>query len=274
MNYLKPHIESIFIECTALKANLHVLDSFISVRHDILTKQFPFPNKSLITMISTYRDLSQLDEGSNLYDTNVEYHLSSDNLSSETERILSYVSCLTITQIFEVFESFLKNVLAELISQNPCLFFKLGLENNSIDFDHIRTQLFKIQGKSNKGFIKALRKISPFFREFEQHNIWERNMSHWFELIARVRDLVVHSRLKINTDFKDYISEIHRKKLFDLHFKITGIEPNEKIQLTPYQASSIIDYMFEYAHLIYKSLSIDYNIPLDFKFTKVSITDI
>jgi hypothetical protein len=271
MNYLKKHVEALFTECTGLNANLRVLDSFVSERGNELNRNFPFPGQELITMISTYRDLSQLQGGNNLYNTKVSYTLSTDNLTDEVNRLLSYVACLTVTQVFEVFESFLKNILAEIISRNLTLIDTLKLECDGNDFDQIRGCLYKIQGKSNKGFIKALRKISPFFKTYEENNIWKRNMSHWFELIARVRDLVVHSRLNINSDFQGYINESHRAKLFKLHFTITGEEPNRKIDLTPYQAHAIVDYIFEYAHLIYKGLSTDFNIDLDFNFRHISI---
>jgi hypothetical protein len=271
MNYLKKHVEALFAECTGLDANLRVLDDFISKRGEELARNFGFPGYELITMISTYRDLSQLEGGNNLYNTKVDYTLSTDNLPSEVNRLLSYVSCLTVTQVFEVFESFLKNMLAEVISQNPAIIKTLKLKCDGNDFTDIRRSLFEIQGKSNKGFIKALRKISPFFKMFEENNIWKRNMSHWFDIIARVRDLIIHSRLNINSDFEEYIKESHRAKLFKLHFTITGIEPNRKIELTPYQAHAVVDYIFEYAHLIYKGLSTDFNIELDFDFKHISI---
>jgi hypothetical protein len=273
MNYLKRHIEGLFIECTGLNANLKVLDSFVSERRSELSQNFPFPGQDLISMISAYRDLSQLEGGNNLYTTNVDYKLTTDNLSSEVNRLLSYFSCLTVTQIFEVFESFLKNMLAEIISQNPVLMDILKLECESASFDSVRRCLYKIQGKSNKGFIKVLRIISPFFKTHEENNIWKRNMSHWFDLIGRVRDLVIHSRLKINSEFELYIKESHRSKLFNLHFTISGDRPNAKISLTPYQAYSIIDYIFEYAHLIYKGLSIDFKIDLDFNFENITLTN-
>ncbi|MCX2492622.1 hypothetical protein OQX63_04010 [Pedobacter sp. PF22-3] len=271
MNYLKKHIESLFIECTSLDANLLVLDSFVSSRGQQLQENFSFPNYELIGMITTYRDLSQLEGGDNLYDTKVGYSLTTDNLPTEVTRLLSYIACLTTTQVFEVFESFLKNILSELVTQNPNLSQILKLPNTYNTFQDVRKEISYIQGAGNKGFIKALRKISPFFKQHESKNIWNKNMSHWFDLIAWIRNLVVHSRLVINPQFEEYINEAHRKALFDQHFTISKSDLTKKIELTPYQAHAITQYLFEYAHLIYKSLSTDFGIELDFDFKKVTI---
>lgn len=271
MNYLKRHLESLFIECTSLDANLLVLESLVSSKSQDLEENFPFPNYELIGMITTYRDLSQLEGGNNLYNTQVGYSLNTKNLPTEVTRLLSYISCLTITQVFEVFESFLKNILSEIIYQNPPLTHELKLPNIYNSFQEIRKDIFKIQGTSNKGFIKVLRKISPFFKKHESNNIWDKNMSHWFDLIARIRNLVVHSRLVISPEFEDYINEVHRKVLFTQHFTIYESNATKKIELTPYQAHSITHHLFEYAHLIYKSVSIDFNLDMDFDFKKVTI---
>lgn len=271
MNYLKQHIESLFLECTSLDANLLVLDAFVSARGEQLTANFPYAGYELIGMITTYRDLSQLEGGNNLYDTNVGYSLSTDNLSDEVTRLLSYTSCLTITQVFEVFETFLKNILSEIIAQNPRLAQVMKLPNSYTTFSEVRQDISYIQGSGNKGFIKALRKISPFFKQHESNNIWNKNMSHWFDLIAHIRNLVVHSRLVTNRQFERYIQEAHRKTLFDQHFTISEIGAIKKIGLTPYQAHAITHSLFEYAHLIYKGLSIDFGIALDFDFKRVVI---
>ncbi|WP_270089975.1 hypothetical protein [Sphingobacterium sp. SYP-B4668] len=271
MNYLKKHIESLFIECTSLDANLLVLDNLVSSRGQQLQENFSFPNYELIGMITTYRDLSQLEGGDNLYNTNVGYTLSTDNLPDEVTRLLSYTSCLTITQIFEVFETFLKNILSELIVQNPNLSQVLRLPNTHNTFTDVRKEIYYIQGSGNKGFIKALRKVSPFFKQHESNNIWNKNMSHWFDLIAHIRNLVVHSRLVTNPQFERYIKEAHRKALFDQHFTISENGSIKKIELTPYQAHAITHSLFEYAHLIYKGLSIDFGIEQDFDFKRVAI---
>ncbi|WP_026896799.1 hypothetical protein [Daejeonella oryzae] len=270
-NYLKKHIESLFSEMTHLTANLNVLETFIVERGTQLNTNFPFPDYEIISMMSTYRDLSQLQGGNNLYNTNVSYSLSTNNINSEVDRLNSYLACLTVTQSFEVFESYLKNILTEIIFNNKALLVILNLNIDQNDFNGIREKIFLLQGKSNKGFIKALRKISPFFTNHEINNIWQRNMSHWFELIAKVRDLVVHSRLIINPQFSNYIQEPHRLKLFNLHFTITEQNGTKKLSLTAYQANAIISYLFEYAHLIYKGLSQDFNLGLNSPFKSVEL---
>lgn len=265
-NYLKKHIEAFFTESTAINANLHIIDAFLMARSAQLKKDFAFEGYQLYSMMTTYRDLSQLEGGNNLYDTGNRYYLTTDNLEEETSRLLSYVSCLTISQIFEVFESFLKNVLAESISQQNELIEPLQIESINTQFDSIRNSLYKIQGTNNKGLIKALRKVSPFFKKHEHDNIWELNMSDWFNLIASIRHIVIHRRQIVGSDFDSFLKNHGLKKIFDRHFGLKG----RLLVLTTYEANAIIDYLYQYAHLIYKGLSKDYGLEFDFNFEPVS----
>src|SRR5690606_231982 len=143
-------IESLFREATSLKANLFVIDSFLVVRFQALKTEFPFPDYDLMTLGSYYRDLSQLKDGENLYPTNVDYTLSTCNLAHEVERLRSYIACLTLTQVFEVFESFLTDIVAEIVFQNPSTVSELNLNFPNSSFDEIRNELYKLQGNSNK----------------------------------------------------------------------------------------------------------------------------
>ena len=264
-NYLKKHIEAFFTESTAINANLHIIDTFLLARCAQVKKDFPVEGYQLYSMMTTYRDLSQLEGGNNLYDTGNRYYLTTDNLDDETSRLLSYVSCLTISQIFEVFESFLKNVLTESAYQQNELIEILKIESINTQFDSIRSSLYKIQGTNNKGLIKSLRKVSPFFKQHEHDNIWGINMSDWFNLIASIRHIVIHNRQIVGSDFDPFLKSYGLKKLFDRHFSLNG----RLLVLTTYEANTIIDYLYQYAHLIYKGLSKDFELELDFNFKPV-----
>ena len=261
-NYLKKHIEAFFTESTAINANLNVIEIFIVAAREQYKKTFPTFESDLYGMMTAYRDLSQLEGGDNLYDTGNRYELNTDNLDEETIRLLSYISCLTITQIFEVFESYLKNILSESICRNPELIEILKIEGCNSDFFTIRNSLFQIQGANNKGFIKALRKISPFFKFHERNNIWERNMSEWFNLISIIRHLVIHQRQKTDSAFFETLAKIGLTKTFNKHFSIK----NDLLILTPSEANVIVSHLYEYAHLIYKGISSDFDLILDIDF--------
>ncbi len=154
-NYLKKHIEALFTESTAIEANLKIIETLMVGRSEQLKKDFPIPNYNLYSMITCYRDLSQLDGGDNLYGTGNSYYLTTDNLDTETTRLLSYVSCLTLSQVFEVFESFLKNILAECVLENFNLIDVLKIKGPATSFEEIRSAIQIIQGSNNKGFIFA-----------------------------------------------------------------------------------------------------------------------
>lgn len=262
-NYLKRHIEAFFTESTAIEANLKIIETFMAERSKQLKKEFPFPNYTLYSMITCYRDLSQLRGGDNLYDTGNSYNLTTDNLDSETIRLLSNVSCLTLSQVFEVFESFLKNILAESVFKNLNLVNVLKIDGPVTSFEEIRSTIKIIQGSNNKGFIKALKKLSPYFKTHANKNIWNRNMGLWFNLISEIRHTVVHKRQTVDSSFLNFIKISGATNLFNEYFTIS----NNTLSLTPYNASEVISNLFEYAHLIYKGLSADLllNIDVDFK---------
>ncbi|WPV02828.1 hypothetical protein SNE26_13655 [Mucilaginibacter sp. cycad4] len=261
-NYLKQHTEAFFSEATSLNANLKIIDVLLTTRNQQLKVDFPISNYTLYKMISCYRDLSQLEGGSNLYPTGNSYELTTDNLDDEIVRILSYVSCLTLSQIFDAFESFLKNIIAETICHNPHIQKKIKIVFQNDDFISIRNELYRIQGSNNKGFIKTIRGTSPFFKSHERNNIWKRDMSNWFDLIAIIRHIVVHRRQNVPGDFMEAMTKKNLKKLFQNNFSLK----KNLLLLNPYNADEIINNLLEYAHLIYKSLSIDLELNKDFTF--------
>lgn len=259
LNYLDPPIENLFDEITIINSNLRVTDSFLRDRVEQLKVSFPIKNYELIASGSYFRDLSQLEGGNNLFFAKKGYSLTTDNLVDETERILSYHSCITVSQAFEVFESFLKDVLTELIINNTDLkmFFKLDID--TFERGNIRLSLTNIQEKNNKGFIKAIRKLSKYFKTYESNNIWGLNMTDWFKLIAILRHIIVHQRQQIHKDFFQNIKSQGLEKLFNRHFKLN----NNTLFLTPSECNAIVDHLFEYAYLIYKGLSTDFGLELN-----------
>lgn len=259
-NYLTAHIDQLFEECTLINANLYVTNSFLKERVNQLRKSFPINGFELISMGSSFRDLSQLEGGNNLFPTSKNYILFTDELETEADRILSFYSCVTISQVFEVFETFLKDSLTELIFNNNELLKTLKLEIEVFEIDKIRYSISGIQGKNNKGLIKAIRKLSPFFNLHESNNIWGLNMTDWYKLIAIVRHIIVHQRQKVPEDFLSTIKTHGLQKLFERHFQIN----NNLLYLTPYESDVIINHLYEYAYLIYKGLSIDFKLKYNF----------
>ncbi|PJJ83399.1 hypothetical protein [Mucilaginibacter auburnensis] len=265
-NYLKKHIEAFFTESTAINANLQIINNFFTERSNQLKNTFPISGYDLYSMMTNYRDLAQLEGGNNLYDTGNSYVLNTDNLEEETSRLLSYVSSLTLSQVLEVFESYLKNILAELAVQNNELLRVLKIDAEEAKFNTIRGSLFKIQDSNNKGFIKILRKISPFFKKHERNNIWGYNISSWFNLMVKLRHIVIHGRQNVSETLKLRLSTGEDGKLFKRHFTIK----NNKLIITPYEADNVISHLYEYAHLIYKGLTIDFGLEMDCNFCPVN----
>lgn len=257
-NYLSIYLDNLFEECTLISANLYVTNNLIKPRIEDLKKNFPIKDYRLMSMISTYRDLSKIGDDKNLFLTNKTYILNTDNLDFEINRILSYYSCLSISQALEVFESFLKDIISEMVMQNNELANQLKLQNKTFEFEDIRDSLRMIKEKNNKGFIKGIRELSPFFKRYEANNIWGINMTDWYKLIIEIRHVVVHQRQHIPKDFLDNLKSKGLIKLFERHFKLN----NNTLFLNPNESNSIIDHLYEYAYLIFQGLSNDFDLDI------------
>ena len=176
INYLLRILNSYFEEILAIEGKLNVSESFLNAKKDDILKENRI-HKSIVSSITSYRDLSLLQGGDNLFTPNYSYEMIVDNMDNEIRDIISQQCCFAISQTYEVFESFLIELLTEYLlnNQNKLQLLKFKSGNIILVRETIRELVKKGQGSNNKGLLAIIRKLSPHFRTHEAKNIYNVN---------------------------------------------------------------------------------------------------
>ena len=142
-NILLYSLNKYYSEMMSLEGKIFVLNGFVKNFRNDLPKRETI-DRELMAAMSTFRDLSKITDGDNLYNTGYSYSLRSSVLESEIEIILSKEYCLTLSQAYEVFETYLADIFTEL-------FFAIPSHLVTIKLLDVKLHLPK---KSLKEFIK------------------------------------------------------------------------------------------------------------------------
>ncbi len=182
--------------------------------------------------------------------------------------MVSRECCLTVAQAYEVFESFFLQILTDYLRYNPSKLVELNFLKAKLILHEIeiKRMLKKSSGKNNKGLISITKKISDHFKTHESKNYFSVNIFHWFDLLSMVRHVLVHNRQVVSKGFLDYLEKNKCNKsieLFDRQFERKKIDDRVCIYLTPDKASDIITWLNSFAHYIFKSISVDSQLPID-----------
>ena len=105
MNYLLKILNEYFEEVLSIEGRLTVSESFLNAKRDDIIKENR-TYKSVVSSITCYRDLSQIQGGDNLYTPNYAFDMTVDTMANEIKDIISQQSCFAVSQAYEVFESF------------------------------------------------------------------------------------------------------------------------------------------------------------------------
>lgn len=261
MNYLLPSLESYFKEMVVLDGRLVVLDVFLNGYKKKMLSDHPV-EKEIIGSIISYRDISRLTPGNNLYSPNYSHSLVVRNLDTDIEDILSQSFCLLVSQGYEVFESFLISILTELFYTHPEELVKVKLLEAKILLgkQDIRNLVKQNQRVNNKGLLTYIRKLSPHFANHERNNIHKVNITQWFDLFSMIRHTLIHNRQIISHRLLNYIEKQKANALFDKHFKRRKIGSDVHIFLDRLMADEIMHWLNSFAYFIFKSLSQQYNL--------------
>jgi hypothetical protein len=265
-NYLLPSITAYFEEICSLIGKLHLVSSSLEEHSKNLIEKDEIQGE-IISSITTYRDLSQIPGTNNLYTPNFSYGITLNTLSKEVENLISRESCFTVAQAYEVFESYFLQILTDYFKHRTDKLTELNLlKVDLISESDIKTFLKIAAGSNNKGLIKLAKKISDHFKKHENDNYFSVNIFRWFDLISMVRHTLVHNRQKVSKRFLTYLEENKSNRLielFDAQFERKKIDNIECIFLTTNRALDIITWLNSFAHLIFKSISIDSGLDFD-----------
>lgn len=252
-NYLHEHLVEFFKEVSYFNGNMYVVESLIKSRSAQIKSDFP--SYQNLWMTGTYfRDLSQIGAKRNHFSTGYGYDVSTSTLEEQSLLSVSHVCCSSIANIYEVFDSYLKNILTSVyICSNQHQHYKFKLKYKSVE--DIRQNLWQV--KRDKGFLKIIRRISPYFKKYEIDNIWGFNIGTWYSMIDKLRHQFIHNRQMLSQEFCTEMKKTEEWKLFNENFTLRANGEVFLVLASLSQATKILNTFLEYSYLIFKSLSID-----------------
>ena len=160
-----------------------------------------------------------------------------DNIEEKTQEIKDNYCNFCVSQSFEAFETFLKDILAHYIFSNP----NFVLENEKLkvlkieNYDTCRIDIQKIlqkNNKYNKQIFNWLYQINSEISKLEKENFLDFNFAEWNIVLTEIRHSIVHSNshLKIEktknwTDFQNrLLNELFTCNVLDKEIVISTYE--------------------------------------------------
>lgn len=265
-NYLTLILDDYFKEITKLEGLLFLIEIFIKYTKRNLETE---PDRSVAELSSTYRDLSQKNSGPNLFRTGHYFSYMISYLKQNASIIVSRECCFGIAQTYEVFESFLKNILIELLMNRTEYFYPINKDKIMLPksrFEVIEyVNLIQRKDRNNKKLLWFLRRISDFYKKHEMENIWNYNMANCFDMMSEIRHAIIHNRQNMTIKVREVINLNKNQEIFNKYFNkelsdTTGIITTDRLK-----TGEIIHLFNQFAHLIWKSLSLESGLDADYQ---------
>jgi len=268
-NYLLPALNDYFEEIMSISGRLHATTAMLDGYKHYRTIE-NIGGRGITSSVTFFRDLSQSPQTDNLTAPNFDYDLTLENLADEIENISSKVCGLAVANSYEVFESFFIRTLSEYFVSNPSKLVETKLLKAPLilPIEETTRLIKKSAGTNNKGLIKFTKNLSDFFKRHESTNYLQVNILQWFDLLSMVRHTLVHNRQAMSKGLLDYLEKNKANKsfeLFDRQFSRKKIGNRVEIYLTTNQVLDIVSWLNSLAHLIFKSLSLQQNLPTAIK---------
>jgi hypothetical protein len=186
--------------------------------------------------------------------------------------LLTRESAWTVSQAYEAFEKFLKDISATLLLENQQLAetkkvekFESDRKNNNLSKTDIAfwRKYLEYHYKTNIDKLKFLRKICPDISKGETKNNRVLDLTDWFAVVEELRHSATHSNFIINTIRMKNWSKSKREML-KTYFPGINIEQGYRIAIGIKDATFSLELFSEYSFQVYKFLSIsrgyDWNI--------------
>jgi len=266
---LKKRINNYFEETTVYESDSLTIEGILKFYQqsiDFSKMPPPFINQNA----SYFRDL-RIKTGENLFYSGYDAELNVNNFELTISRLESRESLYIFSQIYEAFESFLKNILKSFYENNGERINEVILLKQLLsESDGMSSMINKFQRKekNNKKLFWLLRKLSTTFKDNEKDNCYCVDYSIWFDLMSDIRHLVVHNRQQVSNIFKESLKENRKAKIFEQYFRIDDILGKSYIVTSRINLNNINMHFGSLALLIFKCLSIE--AKLDEKYIKTT----
>jgi hypothetical protein len=156
----------------------------------------------LIVGSLSFRNITSNKDEPNLYLTD-SYLLDRSNLDEEIEMLLSRECLFHIAQAYEFAETFLYDIIADLILLKGGLQIFIDNKTMNSDFESIRKALKSLNDRqNNKHLIGLMRANCEAFALYEKNNIYDVDFSLWYQTWGEVRHCVTHSGMVVNSNLK------------------------------------------------------------------------
>lgn len=186
--------------------------------------------------------------------------------------LLARESAWTVSQAYEAFEKYLKDISATFLLENQQLAetkkvekFKSAGKSNNLSMTDITfwREYLGYCNKTNTERLKLLRKICSDISKGETENNRVINLKDWFGVVEEVRHSATHSNFIIKASRIKNWSEAKRNILKE-YFPGINLEHGYRLDIISKNARFCLNLFSEYSFQIYKFLSIsrgyDWNI--------------
>ncbi|HSC54270.1 MAG TPA: hypothetical protein VLC98_11630 [Phnomibacter sp.] len=185
-----------------------------------------------------------------------------ENVEEKTQEIIESYCNFCVSQSFEAFESFLKDILVSyLISDKTFIDENARLQDlDTSRFETCRADIYKLlrnNNRYNKQLFNWLYKIDADLKKHEQTNFLRFDFIEWNVVLTEVRHSIVHSNSILSKDkirnWTDFQMRL-LKRLF------TGSETEQEITLSAYENYDyIIKIVAQHGQLIFDRIKAVYN---------------
>jgi hypothetical protein len=182
-----------------------------------------------------------------------------ENVDEKTQEIKENYCNFCVSQSFEAFETFLKDILASyLVSDETFINNNTKLQDlNITNFQTCRADIYKLlrkDNKYNKQLFNWLYKIDKDLKKYEQTNFLRFDFTEWNTVLTEVRHSIVHSDSILSKDKTIAWTGFQNTLLKEL---FTGTETEKKITLSSYKNYDyIITIIAQHGQLIYDRIKL------------------
>ncbi len=264
-NYHQVFLQELFKKLVEINGQIFHFSEHLKQYQKVLINNIPQEREFLVSTLAI-RDMT-LDQESdvyyNLHPLNYKYSVDQENLILQNERLVSRECGYQISQAYEELENYLYQIISTHIYRNRPL---AGIDE-SLNFCSSKEEILKnLRGaknrKNNKHLLRYLRIISNEYKSLEKVN-WRRiNLAKWFNAFSEIRHSVVHRSHVLDSSIIDKMDTVDLS-IYKNHFPLKKSENNCTLNLNYNNANKVFIYTSEFAYLVFKSLSVDYNLEWD-----------
>lgn len=267
-NPLQPPLDKLFFHLNLLNGLLYTLEAQLNNFRNLIDQISAERNPELSEIIGAgtslvIRDLTEWpDNGWARYYPSGSFIKRGEEYLRTGLLLLQREAAWTVSQAYEAFETFLKDITAKYLLLNRHLADASKLKAfeqkkkkdlNPDDFIFWRN-FIEYSYRKNQELLKFIRKIIPKLGEAELRNNRPINLQHWFSVAEEVRHAATHSNMVIKAGRMKRWS-LNKIQILNEYF--SGGQTNEDYQLkiSREEAEKNLTLFLEYAFSIFKYLS-------------------